>query len=69
MIVDGVASVTLDGKIVPLVAGEVIDINVGAAHRVENFGKEKPTFIEIQRGSYFGEDNFERLEEDFGRAY
>src|SRR5581483_10130937 len=33
------------------------DVPVGAAHRIENVGDEKLVFIEIQRGSYLGEDD------------
>ena len=41
---------------------------MGAAHRVANPGTEPMTFIEVQRGDYFGEDDIERLEDDFGRS-
>ena len=67
MVVEGTANVTLDGSIVALGIGETVDIAVGAAHRVENPGTGKLTFIEIQRGDYLGEDDIIRLEDDFGR--
>ena len=67
MIVMGVGIVTLDGKDIRLSAGEVIDIPVGAAHRIENPGEVKMIFIEIQRGVYLGEDDIVRLQDDFGR--
>ncbi|MGQ0433945.1 MAG: hypothetical protein ACT452_16240 [Microthrixaceae bacterium] len=41
---------------------------VGAAHRVANAGEGLLVFIEVQHGDYFGEDDIERLEDDFGRA-
>ena len=41
---------------------------MGTAHRVENIGTEALVFIEVQHGSYFGEDDIVRLEDDFGRA-
>src|SRR5215510_3895892 len=56
MVVAGQAKVTLDGRDVVLTTGKTIDIPVGAAHRIENIGNEKLVFIEIQRGSYLGED-------------
>ena len=45
-----------------------VDIPVGAAHRIKNTGTENLVFIEIQQGDYFGEDDIERLEDDFGRG-
>jgi mannose-6-phosphate isomerase len=33
-----------------------------------NTGKDEIIFVEVQTGSYFGEDDIERLEDDFGRA-
>ena len=67
MVVQGTAKVTLDGREIILRVGETVDIPVGAAHRVENPGDEKLIFIEIQRGSYLGEDDIVRLQDDFGR--
>jgi len=68
MIVRGRALVTLDGVERELVAGQTVDIPQGAAHRVANVGPDPLTFIEIQTGDYFGEDDIVRLEDDFGRA-
>jgi len=68
MVVGGTAKVTLDGKEITVPTGGVIDIAVGAAHRIENVGAEKLVFIEIQRGSYLGEDDIQRLQDDFGRT-
>ena len=50
-------------------AGNAIDIPVGTAHRVMNPHENEPLiFVEIQTGDYFGEDDIERLDDDFGRA-
>jgi mannose-6-phosphate isomerase len=68
IVVRGEAKVTLDGRDVVLARGATIDIPVGAAHRIENVGDEMLTFVEIQSGTYFGEDDIVRLEDDFGRA-
>lgn len=68
MVVHGTAKVVLDGKEILLALGEVVDIPLSAAHRIENPGKEMLTFIEIQRGDYLGEDDIVRLADDFGRA-
>lgn len=67
-IVTGNAEVTIDGKISKLQPGETVDIGIQVAHRIANIGKEDLVFIEVQTGSYFGEDDIVRLEDDFGRA-
>ena len=67
MVVAGVAKVTLEGKDVTVSTGGVIDVPTGAAHRIENVGAGKLIFIEIQRGSYLGEDDIQRLQDDYGR--
>ncbi|MCH7817176.1 MAG: hypothetical protein IIC60_11465 [Proteobacteria bacterium] len=46
----------------------IIDVGVGTAHRIENTGTEDLVFVEVQLGSYFGEDDIKRLEDDYGRA-
>jgi mannose-6-phosphate isomerase len=66
--VEGSARVTLDGRQCDLGPGEAIDIPRGAAHRIENPGPVPLVFVEVQHGDYFGEDDIERLEDDFGRA-
>lgn len=68
VIVNGTAKVTLDDRDILLEAGQAIDIDVGAAHRVGNPGEEMLVFIEVQRGSYLGEDDIVRLQDDFGRV-
>lgn len=67
-VVQGTARVTLDDREINVSAGEAIDIAVGSAHRVENPGEELLVFIEVQRGSYLGEDDIVRLQDDFGRT-
>ena len=67
-VVEGTAKVTLDGEEITVRAGEAIDIPIGAAHRVENPGEENLVFIEVQRGSYLGEDDIVRLQDDYGRS-
>lgn len=67
MVVAGTAKVTLDGNEITIDVGGTIDVPVGAAHRIENVGPEKLIFIEIQRGAYLGEDDIQRLQDDYGR--
>lgn len=66
-IVSGSGILTLDGAEVPIAAGQAADIPVGTAHRVHNTGEVPLVLIEVQSGTYFGEDDIERLEDDFGR--
>ena len=66
-VIQGTAQVTLNDEIITVNSGEAIDIPLGAAHRVENQEAEKVVFIEVQRGSYLGEDDIVRLQDDFGR--
>ena len=67
-VVKGDALVSLGEGQVRLQAGESVDIPLKAVHRIENRGKENLVFIEVQSGSYFGEDDIERIEDDYGRA-
>jgi len=67
MVVEGRAIVTLDGREHTLEIGETIDIPVGSAHRIANPAGQTLVFIEIQRGDYLGEDDIERLQDDYGR--
>ena len=67
-VVEGDAVVTVDDVEHVVATGEAIDIPMGAAHRVENKGAVPLVFIEVQRGSYFGEDDIERLSDDYGRG-
>ena len=63
----GSAVVTLDGKEILLRAGQNIDIPRRAIHRIANVGDTDLVFVEIQTGEYFGEDDIERLEDDYKR--
>ena len=67
-VVSGVATVILNGAEHSVGAGQSIDIPVGTAHRCENRSDEQVVFVEVQHGTYFGEDDIVRLEDDFGRA-
>jgi mannose-6-phosphate isomerase len=67
-VISGVGCVTLDGIDWPVQAGSDVNILKGVRHRVENIGRDEPlVFIEIQTGTYFGEDDIVRLEDDYGR--
>jgi mannose-6-phosphate isomerase len=67
-VVHGQGVVTLNDRAVFLKEGGSVDIAVGENHRMRNTGKTDLVFIEIQTGSYFGEDDIIRIEDDFGRS-
>jgi mannose-6-phosphate isomerase len=67
-VVQGRAIVTIDSRDVELQRGQSIDLPQGAWHRVANPGDGDLVFIEVQTGSYFGEDDIERTEDDYGRV-
>ena len=66
-IVSGVATVTLNGEVFTRNSGETVDVGVGDLHRIANQGLSELVFIEVQTGSYFGEDDIERIEDDYSR--
>lgn len=67
VIVKGKAQVTLDDKIHDLYPGDHIFIPLNAKHRIANPGHESMEFIEVQTGTYFGEDDIIRYSDDYGR--
>ncbi len=67
-VVTGVADVLIDGRARTLGPRDSVDVPLGAAHRVANPGDDRLVFIEVQVGDYFGEDDIERLDDDYGRA-
>lgn len=68
VVVSGTAEVTVDDKVVTLSENESVYIPLGAVHRLANPGKIRLEVIEVQSGSYLGEDDIIRIEDDFGRG-
>lgn len=66
-IVQGTAKITLDGVDKLYKYGETVIIPLGTKHRVKNVGKDLLVFIEVQTGTYFGEDDIVRIEDDYER--
>ena len=66
-VVAGKATMTLDDVVKHYYYGETILIPQGTKHRVENKGQDDLVFIEVQHGSYFGEDDIVRIEDDYNR--
>ena len=66
-VVQGTAKVTRDHETFILNANESTYLPLGAVHRLENTGTEPMTLIEVQCGSYLGEDDIVRLDDVYGR--
>ena len=68
-IVQGTAAVTLDDEDYECESGDVVQVGLGVKHRIKNpSDTEELIFIEVQTGTYFGEDDIVRLEDNYGRA-
>ena len=67
-VVSGEGIVTLDRQRLNKKSGDSVGIPCGSVHRIENTGNVDLSFIEVQTGEYFGEDDIERLEDDYGRS-
>ena len=67
VVVRGSARVTLETTTFDLATNESTYIAAGAIHRLENAGFQPLEVIEVQTGTYLGEDDIERFEDDFNR--
>ena len=68
VVVRGTAEVTRDEEVFALQVNESTYIPVGAIHRLRNPGDEPLEIVEVQTGSYLGEDDIERFEDIYGRT-
>ncbi len=68
IVVEGTAKVTIDDAVQLVSENESVYIPLGAVHRMENPGKLPLTLIEVQTGSYFGEDDIIRYEDVYARG-
>lgn len=67
IITQGQGIVVLNGEDIPVSAGSYVRIPLGSKHRMRNTGQTKLEFIEVQLGSYFGEDDITRYQDDYQR--
>jgi mannose-6-phosphate isomerase len=67
VVVQGTARITIDDKVFDLAPGGHCDIAVGQVHRLANLTNEPVQIVEVQFGSYLGEDDIVRLQDDYGR--
>jgi mannose-1-phosphate guanylyltransferase/mannose-6-phosphate isomerase len=68
VVVVGTARVTIDDQVLTLEPNQSVHIPLGAIHRMENPGSVPMHLIEVQCGSYLGEDDIVRYEDTYGRA-
>lgn len=68
VVTTGTGEVVLNDKVMPVKAGTYVHIPLGARHRMRNNGSSRLEFIEVQLGSYFGEDDIVRYQDDYRRG-
>lgn len=67
IVVEGTAKVTIDDEVKLVTENQSVYIPLGAKHRMENPGKVSMALIEVQTGTYFGEDDIVRYADDYAR--
>jgi len=67
IVVEGTAKVTIDGSEKLVSENQSVYVPLGAVHRLENPGKVPMVLIEVQTGSYLGEDDITRYEDIYAR--
>ena len=68
IVVEGTAKVTVDDSVKLVTENQSVYIPLGAVHRMENPGKVQMVLIEVQTGSYLGEDDIIRYEDVYART-
>jgi len=68
VVVAGTARITVDDQVLLLDPNQSVHIPLGARHRMENPGDQPMHLIEVQCGSYLGEDDIVRYEDVYGRS-
>ena len=67
VVVSGTGKVRINDEYREVASGDCIIVPKESKHTIANTGKDKVVFIEVQLGSYFGEDDIVRLEDKYGR--
>ena len=67
IVVEGTATVTIDHKTQIITEGQSVYVPLGAVHRMENLGKLPMVLVEVQIGTYLGEDDIQRYDDQYGR--
>ncbi|MBI5893484.1 MAG: mannose-1-phosphate guanylyltransferase/mannose-6-phosphate isomerase [Deltaproteobacteria bacterium] len=68
VVVSGIAHVTRDREVYDVHPNESTYIPISTRHRLENLGKVPLQIIEVQNGEYLGEDDIERIDDQYGRV-
>ncbi|WP_372574021.1 mannose-1-phosphate guanylyltransferase/mannose-6-phosphate isomerase [Ruegeria jejuensis] len=68
IVVEGTAKVTVDDEVRLVTENQSVYIPLGAVHRMENPGKVPMVLIEVQTGTYLGEDDIIRYEDVYART-
>ena len=68
VVVNGTAKVEIDNEVQILSENESSYIPIGSVHRLSNPGQKPLKLVEVQSGSYLGEDDIIRLKDDYGRV-
>ncbi len=67
-VVSGTATCVIDGEVLVLEVADSVNVAIGEPHRITNEHDVPLVIIEVQHGSYTGEDDICRLEDDYGRV-
>ena len=67
IVIQGIANVQINEQKIVLKENQTIFITAGELHRLSNFEDVPLTIIEVQSGSYLGEDDIIRYKDDYGR--
>ena len=67
IIVAGQGLAIVDAQEIPVKPGVVVDIPLGAVHRIGNTGEDHLVFIEVACGKYLAEDDIIRIQDDYSR--
>ncbi len=68
IIVHGEGLAVVDGKDIPVSPGSVVDVPLGAVHRIGNTGKIPLAFIEVACGETLTEEDIIRIQDDYARG-
>jgi len=68
VVVRGQAQVSVGTRTLDLGVGQHVDIALGELHRLANRTREPVEVLEVQLGNYLGEDDIERMSDDYGRT-
>ena len=67
VVVEGIAKVEINDKVITLRENQSCFVPIGSKHRLSNPGESLLVIIEVQSGSYLGEDDIIRLQDVYGR--